>query len=97
MKYRPSRILSNARSCVASVAILLLLLVATERPAKAYVDPGSGALVWQGILATLLGVAFYFRRSLAWVKGKISKTRRVEPSHTRLARDRSRTVDSILR
>jgi predicted membrane protein len=26
-----------------------------------YIDPGSGALIWQTILAFLLGVGFYFR------------------------------------
>ena len=30
-----------------------------------YVDPGSGALLWQMILAGFFGAAFYFRKFLA--------------------------------
>ena len=28
----------------------------------AYVDPGSGILIWQSITATVIGAGFYFRR-----------------------------------
>lgn len=28
----------------------------------AYIDPGSGALIWQAIVAGFVGAAFYFRR-----------------------------------
>lgn len=28
----------------------------------AYVDPGSGMLIWQSLTATAIGAAFYFRR-----------------------------------
>ncbi len=28
----------------------------------AYIDPGSGLLVWQSITASVVGAAFYFRR-----------------------------------
>ena len=72
------RFARGVRGCV-QLAILLLLLVSTERPAKAYVDPGSGALVWQGMLATLLGAAFYFRRAIGWIKAKLSKANQVTP------------------
>jgi hypothetical protein len=74
MKRKGFRIVPGVRT-FAHLAILVLLLVSTERPAKAYVDPGSGALVWQGMLASLLGAAFYFRRALGWVKSKVSKPR----------------------
>lgn len=30
----------------------------------AYIDPGSGMLIWQSITAGVIGVAFYFRRFL---------------------------------
>jgi hypothetical protein len=56
---------------VGLLAVELLLLVSTERPAKAYVDPGSGALVWQGLLATIVGSAFYIRRVVGWVKTRL--------------------------
>ena len=49
-------------------AITLMLLVALsftfERHAYAYVDPGSGLLIFQGISAVFSGALFYFRRRL---------------------------------
>jgi hypothetical protein len=49
-------------------AIMLMLLIALsfsfERQAYAYVDPGSGLLMFQGISAVFSGVLFYFRRRL---------------------------------
>jgi hypothetical protein len=54
----------------------------------AYVDPGSGTLLWQALLAGAVGGVFYFRRALvtfgAWITGK---TRRQERE------DRSTPVD----
>jgi hypothetical protein len=45
-------------------ALPLLLLVAT--PAKAYIDPGTGSFLVQGIIAAILGAAvalrMYWRR-----------------------------------
>jgi hypothetical protein len=49
-------------------AIMLMLLIALsfsfERQAYAYVDPGSGLLIFQGISAIFSGALFYFRRRL---------------------------------
>jgi len=49
-------------------AVTLMLLVALsftfERQAHAYVDPGSGLLIFQGISAVFSGALFYFRRRL---------------------------------
>ena len=36
----------------------------------AYIDPGSGALVWQAIVAGLVGVSYYFRKYLGRFFGK---------------------------
>ncbi|HUI57774.1 MAG TPA: hypothetical protein VLY04_22505 [Bryobacteraceae bacterium] len=65
------RITSRAEAC----AGLFLLLVLTERPARAYVDPGSGALVWQGLLAAVVGSAFYFRRIFGRIKARLFKNK----------------------
>lgn len=81
MKTHCSRIVSGVRASAAPLAMLLLLLICTERPAAAYVDPGSGALVWQGMLASLLGAVFYFRRSIAWVRDKVLKTKPIAPGY----------------
>jgi hypothetical protein len=49
-------------------AITLLLLIALsfafERQAHAYVDPGSGLLIFQGISAVVSGALIYFRRRI---------------------------------
>jgi hypothetical protein len=49
-------------------AITLMLLIALsfsfERQAHAYVDPGSGLLIFQGISAVVSGTLIYFRRRI---------------------------------
>lgn len=49
-------------------ALTLLLFIALsftfERRAHAYVDPGSGLLIFQGISAAFSGALFYFRRRI---------------------------------
>jgi hypothetical protein len=49
-------------------AFTLILFVALsftlERQAHAYVDPGSGLLIFQGVSAVFSGALFYFRRRL---------------------------------
>jgi len=49
-------------------AVTLMLVIALsftfERQAHAYVDPGSGLLIFQGISAVFSGALFYFRRRL---------------------------------
>ena len=52
---------------------LLVLLLAAEREARAYTDPGTGAMLWQLAVAALVGVAFYFRKITAWLKKKARK------------------------
>ncbi|HSE48890.1 MAG TPA: hypothetical protein VLA96_06745 [Terriglobales bacterium] len=50
------------KSYLAAIAAVLLFVVASERPAHAYTDPGSGMLIWQGLVAAFLGASFYFRK-----------------------------------
>ncbi len=53
---------------------VLVLLVATEREAKAYTDPGTGALLWQMLAAGFVGLLFYFRKFLGFLRKKGKKT-----------------------
>ena len=46
----------------ATVAVIVAIW---ERPAFAYIDPGTGSLIYQTALTLLLGVAFVLRRSRA--------------------------------
>jgi len=56
---------SSCASHMAFALALTLLLLISERSAHAYIDPGSGSLIYQTALAVLLGAGFFFRRTLA--------------------------------
>lgn len=62
----------NFRSSFAiRVAVLAVLIsFATEREARAYTDPGTGALIWQALVAGFVGLAYYFRRFATKLKGR---------------------------
>ena len=51
------------KTLLAAAAALLVLI--GERPAYAYVDPGTGSLIYQTALSILLGLGFALRRSRA--------------------------------
>ena len=53
------------RRCVAYTLVLFLTMPAT---AHAYADPGSGLLLWQLLGSFLIGLSFYFRRIIAFIK-----------------------------
>jgi len=50
--------------------LIILVMFATEHPARAYTDPGSGAMIWQMLVAGFVGVAFYFRRFTSWLRNR---------------------------
>jgi hypothetical protein len=50
------------------VGYTLVLFLAMPAPAHAYADPGSGLLLWQLLGSFLIGLSFYFRRIIAFVK-----------------------------
>lgn len=61
-------------------AALLLVLCVSEQPAKAYTDPGSGAVLWQLFFASIVSIGFHFRKLCFWFLNR--KTRRpIAPSH----------------
>jgi len=47
-----------------SACLLLSVLCLLERPAYAYVDPGSGLLAFQSLTAFITGGLFYFRQKI---------------------------------
>ena len=65
---------------LSGLAVLTFLLFASEREAQAYADPGSGALIWQMLMAALVGAAFYFRRFTSWIKRRYEKPTNDPPS-----------------
>ena len=58
------------RGCLPGVFCVLLLFTAQ---AHAYGDPGSGALLWQLLLAAFFGGMFYIRRIVSWVRDKLGR------------------------
>ena len=55
---------------IAAVLGVVLFVLLSERPAHAYTDPGSGMLIWQGLVAAFLGASFYFRKIVFKLFGK---------------------------
>jgi hypothetical protein len=61
-QHREKRIMKIRRK------LLLVLLAISPASAFAYVDPGSGMLVWQGLLAALGAVIMFFRNPVELIK-----------------------------
>ena len=59
------------------MSIVLLLLVLTERPAEAYIDPGTASYVFQVIAGAILGGVFllrtYWTRVVTTVRSLVSR------------------------
>ena len=70
---------SSLASGISFVFALALFLLINERPAHAYIDPGSGSLVYQTALTLLLGAGFFFRRTLASI-GRLFRGRDADPA-----------------
>ena len=60
-------------------ATIVMILVLCVTPAHAYTDPGTGALIWQMLLAASVGVMFYARRMVSWVRGLRARSGRGVP------------------
>lgn len=50
--------------------LMAVVSFGTEHQLHAYVDPGSGALIWQTVLAAFAGLVFYGRRILRTIRRK---------------------------
>jgi hypothetical protein len=71
---------SSVASGIAFAFAVVLFLLINERPAHAYIDPGSGSLVYQTALTLLLGAGFFFRRTLASI-GRLFRGRETDTTH----------------
>ena len=61
---RLSRLVMTLLELAAGV---LLALCVVGQPAKAYADPGSGAVLWQLFFASLVSIGFHFRKLRFWL------------------------------
>ena len=73
MSLRHGGIIQKVRALLFPFAVFCCFLVATERRAYAYVDPGSSLFLVQGIGSSLLGILYFFRRKLSFGKRKGAK------------------------
>jgi len=64
-----------------SGAFLVVLLLASPSMANAYVDPGSGAMIWQLGAAAVLGSILYVRRITAWFRARFDGSRKPDLKH----------------
>jgi hypothetical protein len=55
------------------LALVAIFLLGAEREARAYTDPGTGAMLWQMLAAGFVGLMFYFRRITGWFRKKSVK------------------------
>jgi hypothetical protein len=60
------------RDALYALPFVLGLLFASEKQARAYTDPGTGALIWQMLAAGFVGLMFYFRKFTTWFRGRKS-------------------------
>jgi hypothetical protein len=54
---------------------LICIFLACTQSAYCYVDPGSGSLVLQAIIAGMLGLSFYFKSFFGFFKSFFSKNK----------------------
>ena len=57
------------------IAILLFVFLFPS-DAFAYIDPGSGMLVWQGVIAAIGAVLIFVRNPIQTIKGWIERLKR---------------------
>lgn len=62
-----------------SYGLATLLALAAAPIAQAYVDPGSGALLWQALMAGVVGSLFYLRRGIEWLRAHLRRDPEREP------------------
>ena len=49
---------------------LLALVMAVPQRASAYVDPGTGSMLWQLAAAAIFGALFRLKRIAAWLRAR---------------------------
>lgn len=55
---------------LASILFLLLLAMAVPQRASAYIDPGSGSMIWQLAAAAVFGALFQIKRIAGWFRSR---------------------------
>jgi hypothetical protein len=64
----------------AAIGIVLAFSIVAQ-PARAYADPGSGAVLWQLFFASIVSLGFHFRKLRQWFSSRWQR-RAGQPSRT---------------
>jgi len=78
-----------------SACLILTVLCLLERPAYAYVDPGSGLLAFQSLTAFITGGLFYFRQRIKHLFRQKLSAKDDSPVPTKDTYDSHDTSDKI--
>jgi hypothetical protein len=76
-KRRVGGLMKRSLSALLTIFSCLCLMVATERRAYAYIDPGSGLMVLQTITTVLAGVGFFLRTH---IKALFNRSKKAKPT-----------------
>ena len=68
-RHRPALVWSS------TLAIVLLTQVVLVEDAHAYLDPGTGSILFQAVVAAIAGAAMALRMSWGWIRGVFSRRR----------------------
>lgn len=60
----------KAQPLTRSMVVLSIILLLMPLQAFAYVDPGTGTMLWQMLLGLVVGAGFYSRRIFGWLTRK---------------------------
>ena len=60
------------------IKAIFLLCLLMAKPAFAYIDPGTGSMFVQAIIAILLLIPFYFYKIVDFIKKKVFKIKNKE-------------------
>ncbi|HEY3837938.1 MAG TPA: hypothetical protein VGL72_15255 [Bryobacteraceae bacterium] len=63
----------TARIFLQTAAGLFVAFCLTQQEAKAYADPGSGAVLWQLLFASIVSIGFHFRKLRLWFTSRRSR------------------------
>lgn len=64
--------------------LFVCLFLCLERPAYAYIDPGSGLFLLQGIGSAFLGVLYFLRRRIKRLMGGSKDAAALDDNQTQL-------------
>jgi hypothetical protein len=62
------------------IVLVLVILVLFEGRAHAYIDPGTGSLIWQLLFSAAVGTLFYLRKVFVWFR-TLRERRKADGAH----------------